>query len=320
MPNDEHRARWARTGWVTAAATAARRPGLFRRNQPLGSRGRQVGGAHHGALLPAGGTFAVLMLRSVQVTRYVTPLREGGSLPALVEADDGFRYVLKFRGAGQGVRALIAELVVGEVARALGLRMPELVFAYLDEAFGRTEPDEEIQDLLRASTGCNLALHYLAGAATFEVLSTTVEAAEASLVVWLDAFTLNVDRTARNPNLLSWHHELWLIDHGAALYVHHSGPAWAASPARAFPQITDHVLLPHATALAAADATAHGRLTAARLAEIVALVPDEWLGAADPDTLPAAQRAAYVGFLTQRLATSATTFVAEAEAARRARG
>ena len=258
-------------------------------------------------------------LRTVQVTRYVTPLREGGSLPALVEADDGFLYVLKFRGAGQGPKALIAELIVGELARALGLRMPELVFADLDEAFGRSEADEEIQDLLRASTGRNLALHYLSRASTFDPLVTTISPAEASLIVWLDALTLNVDRTARNTNLLRWHRELWLIDHGAALYVHHAGPGWnePARP-RPFPQIKDHVLLPQATALAAADALGHARLTPAVIQYIVALLPADWLIAADPATPAEAQRTAYVAFLEARLAASAT-FVAEADAARLAR-
>ncbi len=255
------------------------------------------------------------LLRTVDVTRYVTPLREGGSLPALVEADDGFLYVLKFRGAGQGVKALVAELIVGELARALGLRVPELVFCQLDEAFGRTEPDEEIQDLLRASTGRNLALHYLSGASTFDALVTTVAPPLASLVVWLDCLTLNVDRTVRNTNLLLWHRELWLIDHGAALYVHHTGPAWAQKPggARPFPQVKDHVLLPQATALAAADAEGHARLTPAVIRAVVALVPDEWL--LEPDRTPDAQRAAYVQFLESRLAASAT-FVQEAENAR----
>ena len=258
-------------------------------------------------------------LRTVTVTRYVLPLREGGSLPALVEADDGFLYVLKFRGAGQGPKALIAELLVGELARALGLRMPELVFADLDEAFGRSEADEEIQDLLRASTGRNLALHYLSRASTFDPLVTTVAPAEASLIVWLDALTLNVDRTARNTNLLVWHRELWLIDHGAALYVHHAGPGWHEPPRpRPFPQIKDHVLLPQATALAAADALGHARLTPAVLHAVAALLPDDWLSAADPGTPPAAQRTAYVDFLAARLAASAT-FVAEADAARLAR-
>ncbi|MBT9391823.1 aminotransferase class I and II [Hymenobacter sp. NST-14] len=256
-----------------------------------------------------------LALRTVDVTRYVIPLREGGSLPALVEADDGFMYVVKFRGAGQGLKALIAELVVGELARQLGLRMPELVFIHLSEAFGRTEPDEEIQDLLRFSTGLNLALHFLSGASTFDPLLLDVEPELASLIVWLDCLTLNVDRTARNTNLLMWHRELWLIDHGAALYVHHAGAGWAAPRPRPFPQIKDHVLLPQATALAAADAAGHARLTPAVIEAVVALVPDEWLQ--EPDLTPAEQRAQYVQFLTARLAAS-STFVQEAENARQA--
>ena len=256
-----------------------------------------------------------LALRTVDVTRYVIPLREGGSLPALVEADDGFMYVVKFRGAGQGLKALIAELLVGELARQLGLRMPELVFINLSEAFGRTEPDEEIQDLLRFSTGLNLALHFLAGASTFDPLLLDVEPRLASLIVWLDCLTLNVDRTARNTNLLMWHRELWLIDHGAALYVHHAGAGWAAPKPRPFPQVKDHVLLPQATALPWADAEGHARLTPAVIEAVVALVPDEWLQ--EPDQTPAGQRAQYVRFLTARLAESAA-FVQEAETARHA--
>lgn len=252
-------------------------------------------------------------LRTVAVTRYVTPLREGGSLPALVEANDGFLYVLKFRGAGQGVKALIAELIVGELGRALGLRVPELVFCKLDEAFGRTEPDEEIQDLLRASTGRNLALHYLSGAITFDALVTTVEPHLASQIVWLDCLTLNVDRTARNTNMLMWHKELWLIDHGAALYAHHAGPDWARPRPRPFPQVKDHVLLPQASELAVADAEGRARLTPDRIRAIVALVPDEWL---TNDPAPAEeQREAYVRFLETRLAAS-ETFVQEAQDAR----
>ncbi|MCA8832734.1 HipA family kinase [Hymenobacter pini] len=256
-----------------------------------------------------------LALRTVDVTRYIIPLREGGSLPALVEADDGFMYVVKFRGAGQGPKALIAELIVGEIARQLGLRVPELVFIYLSEAFGRTEPDEEIQDLLRFSTGLNLALHFLAGAVTFDPIINDVDARLASLVVWLDCLTLNVDRTARNTNMLMWHRELWLIDHGAALYVHHSGPGWAAKATRPFPQLKDHVLLPQATELAAVDAEASARLSPEILAAIVALVPDEWLQ--EPDLSPEEQRAQYVEFLTTRLAAS-SSFVQEAQSARNA--
>ncbi|MFC6226091.1 HipA family kinase [Hymenobacter artigasi] len=255
-------------------------------------------------------------IRTVVLTRYVTPLREGGSLPALMEADDNFFYVVKFRGAGQGVKALIAELIVGEIARVLGLRMPELVFCELDESFGRTEPDEEIQDLLQASTGQNLALHYLSGAITYDALVTTVEPGLASLIVWLDMLTLNVDRTARNTNMLMWHKELWLIDHGAALYVHHAGPEWAAPRPRPFPQIKTHVLLSQATELAAADALGHARLTPEVIRAIVALVPDAWL--AHAAGTPAEERAAYVGFLKNRLAQSAA-FIQEINDARDAR-
>jgi len=254
-------------------------------------------------------------LRTVEVTRYLTPLREGGSLPALVEADDGFLYVLKFRGAGQGVKVLVAELLVGELARVLGLRVPELVFAELSEAFGRTEPDEEIQDLLRASTGLNLALHFLSGASTFDPLVTTVAPELASLVVWLDCLTLNVDRTARNTNMLLWHHELWLIDHGAALYVHHTGPQWVQSATRPFPSVKDHVLLPQASELAAVDAACRARLTPEVLAGIIATIPDGWLQ--EPDLSPDQQRAQYQQFLEARLAVSAT-FVQEANHARQA--
>src|SRR6201994_4118131 len=186
------------------------------------------------------------ILRTVQVTRYVTPLREGGSLPAIAEADDGFLYVLKFRGAGQGPRALIAELIGGEIARALGFKIPEIVFAELDEAFGRTEPDEEIQDLLKASVGLNLALHYLQGAITFDATVTYVQAKLASQIVWLDCLLMNVDRTARNTNMLTWHKELWLIDHGAALYFQHSWHNWREQALRPFVQVKDHVLLQRA--------------------------------------------------------------------------
>src|SRR5215218_3913258 len=200
-------------------------------------------------------------LRTVQVTRYVTPLREGGSLPAIAEADDGFLYVLKFRGAGQGVKALIAELIGGKLARVLGLKVPELVFARLDPAFGRTEPDEEIQDLLKASTGLNLALHYLSGAITFDPVVATVPATLASQIVWLDCLLTNVDRTARNTNMLMWHKELWLIDHGASLYFHHSWDNWEEQARRPFVQVKDHVLLPWATELDAVDATYRTVLT-----------------------------------------------------------
>src|SRR5688572_9855351 len=202
-----------------------------------------------------------LELRTVDIIRYVTPLREGGSLPAIVEADDGFLYVLKFRGAGQGIKALIAELIGGEIARAAGLKVPEIVFASLDTAFGRTEPDEEIQDLLKASTGLNLALHYLSGAITFDPQVTKVDPELASVIVWLDCLLTNVDRTPRNTNMLTWNKELWLIDHGASLYFHHSWDNWEEQAKRPFVQVKDHVLLPLASELEKAGELFHEVLT-----------------------------------------------------------
>lgn len=253
-------------------------------------------------------------LRTVNVTRYGKPLREGGSLPALVEADDDFLYVLKFRGAGQGTKALIAELIAGEIARALGLRVPEIVFANLDVAFGRTEPDEEIQDLLRASEGLNLALHYLSGSITFDPVINDVDARLASEIVWLDAFVMNVDRTARNTNMLMWHKELWLIDHGAALYVHHTGPDWTQLSLRPFAQIKDHVLLNQATELDAVDADFRAILTPDRIRAIVSLIPDEWVMHESAEEL----RQVYAQFLASRIAAS-EVFVNAAKEARNAR-
>ncbi|QJW90163.1 aminotransferase class I and II [Spirosoma taeanense] len=249
--------------------------------------------------------------------RYVTPLREGGSLPAIVEADDEFLYVLKFRGAGQGVKALIAELIAGEIARTLGLRVPEIVFATLDSAFGRSEPDEEIQDLLRTSEGLNLGLHYLSGAITFDALINPVDARLASQIVWLDCFVTNVDRTPRNTNMLIWHKELWLIDHGASLYFHHSGQNWEEQARRPFGPIKDHVLLPRATELEAVDAEFRQILTPERIAAIVALIPDEWLADESFAESPSEQRQIYRQFLETRLATS-ELFVKEAQYARKA--
>lgn len=257
-------------------------------------------------------------LRTVQVTRYVTPLREGGSLPAIVEADDGFLYVLKFRGAGQGIKALIAELISGEIARTLGFRVPEIVFATLDPAFGRTEPDEEIQDLLRSSAGLNLALHYLSGAITFDPLVTHVESKLASQIVWLDCLVTNVDRTARNTNMLVWHKELWLIDHGASLYFHHSGQSWEEQARRPFAQVKDHVLLPRATELDTVDREFRAIMGGGRIQSIVSMVPDEWLLAGEsPDESAEERRQVYAGFLEARLAASAI-FVEGAQYARKA--
>jgi hypothetical protein len=254
-------------------------------------------------------------IRNVTVTRYVTPLREGGSMPAIVEADDQFLYVLKFRGAGQGRKALIAELIGGEIARILGFRVPEIVFADLDSAFGRIEGDEEIQDLLKSSVGLNLALHYLSGAITFDPLVTKVDAQRASQIVWLDSLLLNVDRTARNTNMLLWHKELWLIDHGAALYFHHTWQNWD-KPERAFPNIKDHVLLPLATELDTVNTEFRARLTPDHVQAVVSLVPDEWLINEPAFETAAQHRQAYAQFLNTRIANS-DFFVNEAQHARK---
>ena len=265
-------------------------------------------------------------LRTVQVIRYVTPLREGGSLPAIAEADDGFLYVLKFRGAGQGVKALISELIGGEIARTLGLKVPEIVFARLDAAFGRTEPDEEIQDLLKASVGLNLGLHYLSGSITFDPTVNVVDPLTASQIVWLDCLLTNVDRTPRNTNMLIWNKELWLIDHGAALYFHHAWDDLSADPPsasldqqakRPFLLVKDHVLLPEATRLEEVDAAFRKILTPERIHAFVALIPDEWLAAWPTGESPAEIRSVYTRFLTTRIAASAI-FTNEAQHARTA--
>jgi hypothetical protein len=253
--------------------------------------------------------------RTVNVIRYVTPLREGGSLPAIAEADDEFLYVLKFRGAGQGIKALISEIIGGETARLLGFKVPEIVFANLDPAFGRTEPDEEIQDLLKASVGLNLALHYLQGAITFDANVTHVDAKLASQIVWLDCLLTNVDRTARNTNMLVWHKELWLIDHGAALFFHHSWDNWMEQAKRPFVQVRDHVLLSRAGELELVNREFTALLTPERVQAIVALIPDEWLTNEEQFTTPADHRAAYAAFLNTRIAHSAN-FVKEAQHAR----
>jgi hypothetical protein len=215
------------------------------------------------------------VLEHVTVTRYVTPLREGGSLPAIVEADNLGTYVMKFRGAGQGPLALVAEIIAGELARRLGLRVPELVLAELDPRIGVSEPDPEIQDLLRASEGVNLGVDFLPGSFGFDPLGWTAEPEFASRVLWFDALVQNVDRTWRNPNLLVWHRNIWLIDHGAALYFHHNWPT--ADPKRPF-DAAEHVLRDRATALAAAHAALAQQVTADLLAEVTALVPVEWFG------------------------------------------
>jgi hypothetical protein len=246
-------------------------------------------------------------MNTVHAIRYVTPLREGGSLPAVVEADDGELYVVKFLGAGQGPRALIAELVVGELARACGLRVPEIVLVELDPAFGRNEPDPEIRDLLRASTGTNLGLAYLPGAIAYDPIAPPeVDEALASAIVWLDALTLNVDRSPRNPNLLLWEDGLWLIDHGAALYFHH---AWSGARAHAtggYPQSRDHVLLHRAARLPDAGATLAPRVDAALHAGLLEDIPEAWLAPGGDAALAQQLRHDYNDWLLLRLGAAAT--------------
>lgn len=240
-------------------------------------------------------------MRTITATRYVTPLREGGSLPAIVEGDDAGLYVLKFRGAGQGPKALVAELVAGELARAIGLPVPEIVFVELDPDLARTEPDPEIQHLIRASGGLNLALDYLPGSITFDPVVDQPDAALASAVVWFDAFTSNVDRTPRNTNLLVWHRKLWLIDHGAALYFHHAWDGYLARAADPFARIKDHVLLSYATQLREADERLAALLSRDAIERIVATIPDDWLGGDVPFASVAEHREAYASYLCRRL-------------------
>jgi hypothetical protein len=252
-----------------------------------------------------------MQLRKVSATRYVMPLREGGSLPAIVEADDDGLYVLKFRGAGQGRKALIAEIVAGELARALGFAVPELTLVELDPVLGRAEPDPEIQDLLVASAGLNLGVDFLPSALPFSPAAEwTPEPGLAADVVWLDALVTNVDRTAQNPNLLLWHDRLWLIDHGAALFFHHAAEHDPAHARKPFPAIRGHVLLPYAGSIAEADARLAPQVTPELLEEIAGAIPDEWLDGDD--------REVYVAYLRGRLE-APRTFVDEAEEARERR-
>jgi hypothetical protein len=242
--------------------------------------------------------------RTIAVTRYVTPLREGGSLPAIVEADDDGLYVLKFRGAGQGPRALIAELISGELARAAGLPVPEIVFAELDPELARTEPDPEIHALILDSAGLNLALDFLPGSVTFDPIVHAIDTELASRIVWFDGYVTNVDRTARNTNMLMWHRRLWLIDHGATLYAHHA-PEWHSGGARAkdpFAMIKSHVLRSRATALATVDPKMAGAIDAQVISTIVDWVPEAWLLAGEPGQDVATMRARYVQYLRDRLA------------------
>lgn len=259
----------------------------------------------------------MLTLRTVAVTRYVTPLREGGSLPAIVEADDDGLYVLKFRGAGHGARALVAELVAGEIGRVLGLPVPEIVLAVLDPELARTEPDPEIHALIHDSAGLNLALDYLPGSVNYDPVVHRIATDLASRIVWFDAFISNVDRTPRNTNMLVWHGRPWLIDHGSSLYFHHS-PGWESDggrPRAAFPAIKDHVLLRFAAGLEHEDALMAAALGTAVFAKVLGLVPSDWLteraGNASADQV----RAWYVRYLTGRLA-APRSFVEEAGRAR----
>lgn len=254
-------------------------------------------------------------LRTVTATRYVTPLREGGSLPAIIEADDDGLYVMKFRGAGQGPKALIAELVAGEIGRALSLPVPEIVLVEMDPAMGRTEPDQEIQDLIRASAGLNLALDYLPGSISFDPVIDKVDSKLAGEIVWFDAYATNVDRTARNTNMLMWHGRLWLIDHGAALYFHHTWKDHLRRSRDSFAKIKEHVLLSSADALASADEEMAGRLAPQLIHRIVEMIPESWLAADLSFESVERQRAAYAQYLLKRLE-GPRTFVEEAINAR----
>jgi hypothetical protein len=256
------------------------------------------------------------MLRTITAIRYVTPLREGGSLPAIVEAEDDGLYVLKFRGAGQGEKALIAELVAGEIGRALGLTVPEIVFMQLDPVLGRSEPDFEIQSLLKASAGLNLALDFLPGSLTFDALDAVeLDARLASQIVWFDAYVTNVDRTARNTNMLWWHRKLTLIDHGAALYFHHIDSNYLERSRTPFTSIKSHVLLPRASELMQVGQELHDRLTHDQLRTIVEMIPESWLERDATFASVEAHRQAYIDYLVDRLE-HWTIFVEEALRAR----
>lgn len=252
---------------------------------------------------------------TVFATRYVTPLREGGSLPAIVEASDLGFYVLKFRGAGQGPLALVAELIAAGIGQALGFKIPDVVLMEVDAALGRNEPDPEIRDLLKASVGVNLGVDYLPGSVTFDAAAgESVEADLASALVWFDAFITNVDRTPRNPNLLWWHRVLHPIDHGAALYFHHNWQNLEQMAGSRFPAVRDHVLLPWASRIEEADRRLRPMLDEALFARVVEDIPESWL-LTDPGLSPADRRAGYRTFLTRRLE-AAPAFVEEAVRAR----
>lgn len=244
----------------------------------------------------------VLEIRTVNVVQYIKPLREGGSLPAIVQADDDFLYVLKFRGAGQGKKALIAEFIGGELARALGLKVPELVFMNLDDSFSKTEPDEEIQDLLKFSVGLNLGLHFLSGSITYDPLVSIADPLSASKVILLDSMITNIDRTAKNTNLLNWKGELWLIDHGAGLYFHHDWANWKNHLKRTFPKVKDHVLLKRASKLEEASKEIQSLINAKTIEHIISAIPEDWLLGDSSALTPKNMRFAYIEFLNRKLA------------------
>jgi len=240
-------------------------------------------------------------IRTVDVVQYIKPLREGGSLPAIVKADDDLLYVLKFRGAGQGKKALVAEFIGGELARAMGLKVPELVFMNLDDTFSKTEPDEEIQDLLKFSVGLNLGLHFLSSALTYDPLVPVVDPLTASKVVILDSMITNIDRTAKNTNLLNWNKELWLIDHGASLYFHHQWENWETHLERTFPAIKHHVLLAQATETAQAVQVIEQLVSPQKIEEIVSMIPHDWLVDESNFMTVESIRNAYIKFLQSKL-------------------
>ena len=254
-------------------------------------------------------------LRTVNLTRYIVPLREGGSLPALAEAGDGFKYVIKFRGAGHGTKALVAELIGGMMAKQLGLLVPELVLVNVDEAFGRSEPDAEIQDLLKASRGLNIGLHFLSGAVTYDPVTTKINDVLASRVVWLDSFLTNVDRTAKNTNMMLKYRELWLIDHGSMLYFHHSWDNWREQALSPFSMIKNHVLLPWANRLEEVNEQFRSLITPQIIEEIVQMIPDDWLNWYLEGESPQDLRDVYSEFLSSRLNNS-QIFINEAKHAR----
>ncbi len=245
-----------------------------------------------------------LDIRHEEMTLYMQPLREGGSLPGLVEASDGFRYVAKYRGAGHGTKALIAEFIGSEIARAAGFNVPELVLLDLDAAFGITEADEEIQDLLRGSEGLNLGLHFLSGALTWDVMANRTDPLTASRLVWLDAFLTNIDRTPRNTNMLLWNRELWLIDHGASLHFHHAWSDWHKAALSPFPYVKDHAMLAGASKLPEADAMIRSLITPGVIDAVVDAIPADWLEASGTDATVREQREVYRSFLNTRLSNS----------------